>query len=40
MIAVHQSELYSNLFSATLNDLREGANLICSGRLLQRQAPL
>ena len=40
MIAVHQSEFYRNLFSATLNDLREGADLSCSGRLFQRQAPL
>ena len=38
MIAVYQSELYRNLFSGTLNDLREGVNLICSGRLFQRQA--
>ena len=32
MIAVHQSKFYRNLFSATLNDLREGADLSCSGR--------
>ena len=31
---------YRNLFSATLNDLREGADLSCSGRLFQRQSPL
>ena len=30
MIVVHQSEFSRNLFSATLNDLREGANLSCS----------
>ena len=40
MIAVHQPEFYRNLFSATLNDLREGADLSCSGRLFQRQVPL
>ena len=34
------SELYRNLFNATLNDLREGDNLSCSGRLFQRQAQL
>ena len=40
MIAVHQSELYRNLFSATLSDVREGVDLSCSGRLFQRQTPL
>ena len=40
MIAVHQSEFYRNLSSATLNDLREVADLSSSGRLFQRHAPL
>ena len=41
LIAVHQSEFYRNFSSATLNDLREVADLSCShGRLFQRHAPL
>ena len=40
MIAVHQSEFYRNLLSATLNDLREVADLSCTGRLFQRHAPV